>query len=92
MISLLTATLTQFLSIYIVLIIVRLLMTWFPMSDWAQKIAGFLSIVTDPYLNLFRSLIPPVGGFDFSAILAILLLQVLQSFVQQLPALLPLPY
>ncbi|MEO0541948.1 MAG: YggT family protein, partial [Cyanobacteria bacterium P01_A01_bin.105] len=31
--------------------------------------------LTDPYLNLFRSLIPPMGGIDFSAILAILLLQ-----------------
>jgi YggT family protein len=81
---LLLATILQFIQIYIVLIIVRILLTWFPTIDWMQQIASFLSVVTDPYLNLFRNLIPPVGGFDFSTILAVLLLQVAQTFVQQI--------
>jgi YggT family protein len=38
-----------------------------------------LSQLTDPYLNLFRSIIPPLGGIDLSPILAFLLL----SFVRQ---------
>jgi YggT family protein len=80
---LLITTLYQFLQIYIVLIIVRILLTWFPTVGWMQQIASTLSIVTDPYLNLFRSLIPPMGGFDFSSVLAVLVLQILQSMVVQ---------
>jgi YggT family protein len=55
--------------------IIRILLTWFPNIDWMQQIAGFLSTITDPYLDLFRSVIPPIGGMDLSPILAIFLLQ-----------------
>jgi YggT family protein len=80
--ALIVNTLLQFISIYIALIIVRILLTWFPMIGWMQQIASFLSTVTDPYLNLFRNLIPPVGGFDFSTILAVIVLQLVQSSLQ----------
>jgi YggT family protein len=80
--ALIINTLLQFISIYIALIIVRILLTWFPTIGWMQQIASFLSVVTDPYLNLFRSLIPPVGGFDFSTILAVVVLQLVQSSLQ----------
>jgi YggT family protein len=42
---------------------------------------SFLSPITDPYLNLFRSIIPPMGGIDFSPILAILVLQFASSLL-----------
>jgi YggT family protein len=87
--QLLLTTILQFLQIYIVLIIVRILLTWFPTITWMQQISSFLSVVTDPYLNLFRNLIPAVGGFDFSTILAVLLLQVMQQVVQQVMFSLP---
>jgi YggT family protein len=80
---LLVTTILQFLQIYVVLIIVRLLLTWFPTIGWMQQVASTLSIVTDPYLNLFRNLIPPMGGMDFSAMLAVIVLQVVQSFIVQ---------
>jgi YggT family protein len=41
-----------------------------------------LSQITDPYLNLFRSIIPPLGGMDFSPMIAILLLQFLGNGLQ----------
>jgi YggT family protein len=62
------------LGAYLAIIVVRLLLTWFPNIDWMQQIVGFLSPITDPYLNLFR-FIPPVGGLDLSPMLAILALQ-----------------
>jgi YggT family protein len=40
-----------------------------------------LSQLTDPYLNIFRSIIPPLGGIDFSPILALLLLQGVQQLM-----------
>jgi YggT family protein len=73
--ELLTNTIASFLQIYLVLIVVRVLLTWFSTADWANNIMSFLSPITDPYLNLFRSVIPPMGGMDFSPILAIFALQ-----------------
>ncbi|AOY81119.1 YggT family protein [Moorena producens JHB] len=74
--ELLTSTLQSFIQIYLVLLIVRILLTWFQTMDWANQIASVLSPITDPYLNIFRSFIPPLGGIDFSPILAIFVLQI----------------
>jgi YggT family protein len=82
---LLIVSLTNFLNIYLVIIFVRLLLTWFPNIDWMQQIVGFLSPVTDPYLNLFR-FVPPIGAIDLSPIIAIFALQFL---MQALTALAP---
>ena len=59
-----------FLNIYFVLLIIRILLSWFPNVDWMSQPFATLSQLTDPYLNLFRSIIPPLGGIDFSPILA----------------------
>jgi YggT family protein len=75
---LLIASLTNFLNLYLVIIFVRLLLTWFPNIDWMQQIVGFLSPVTDPYLNLFR-FVPPIGSIDLSPIIAIFALQFLMN-------------
>ena len=74
-IALLTTTLATFIQIYMYLIIIRVLLTWFPNIDFYKQPFEALSQLTDPYLNLFRSVIPPLGGIDISPILAILLLQ-----------------
>jgi YggT family protein len=66
------------LQIYIVLLIIRVLLTWFPTIDWYRQPFALLSQLTDPFLGIFRSFIPPLGGFDISAIVAILALQFLQ--------------
>jgi YggT family protein len=75
---LLLVSLTNFLNIYLAIIFVRLLLTWFPNIDWMQQIVGFLSPVTDPYLNLFR-FVPPIGSIDLSPIIAIFALQFLMQ-------------
>jgi YggT family protein len=74
--ELLTNSLANFLQIYLILIIVRILLTWFQTVGWANQAASFLSPITDPYLNIFRSFIPPIGGLDLSPILAIFVLQI----------------
>ncbi|GAB4549409.1 MAG: YggT family protein [Pleurocapsa sp.] len=79
--ALIFASLYKFLQIYSVLLIVRILLSWFQTAEWAMQIISFLSPITDPYLNIFRSIIPPLGGLDFSAILAIILLNVVQSAI-----------
>ena len=77
--DILLQTLSTFLSIYTVLLIIRILLSWFPNVDWFNPPFSVLSQLTDPYLNLFRSIIPPLGGIDLSPILAVLLL----SFLRQ---------
>lgn len=71
----------QTLSIYSLVLLVRVLLTWFPNLDWSNPILSSVSAITDPYLNAFRGLIPPVGGLDFSAILAFVLLQLGQNLI-----------
>lgn len=80
-IALLANTLSTFINIYMLLIIIRILLTWFPTIDWYNQPFAALSQITDPYLNLFRSIIPPLGGIDISPILAILLLQLAGGLV-----------
>ena len=75
--------LAQKLQIYSLVLIVRVLLSWFPNLDWNNPVLSSVSAITDPYLNAFRGLIPPLGGIDLSALLAFLALNLLQSLVNQ---------
>ncbi len=85
----LARALENFLQIYFVLLFVRILLSWFPNIDWSSNPWAILSQLTDPYLNLFRSIVPPLGGIDLSPILAFLALQfggqLLVASIQALP-------
>ena len=83
-IELFVITLSQgfagFLKFYTLLLTLRIYCTWFPnINLYAQP---FLSLkkMTDPYLLVFRGLIPNILGFDLSPILGFLFLTVLQDF------------
>lgn len=66
---------------YEILIIVRIFMTWIPRINWEAQPTKTVRIMTDVWLDLFRRFIPPVGGLDFSPIVAIIVLQVLQTLI-----------
>jgi YggT family protein len=74
-------TVLSFISIYLLLLFIRVILTWFPNINWYNQPFAALSQVTDPYLNLFRSLIPPMGGIDFSPMLGFLVLTILQRAI-----------
>jgi len=80
-IGLLATTLATFLQIYLVLMIFRVLLSWFPNINWYDPPFSILSQLTDPYLNLFRSIIPPLGGIDFSPLIAFFVLQFGSEFL-----------
>lgn len=65
-------------EIYFWLILVRCLLSFVPSIDWYRQPFTFVKEVTDIYLNLFRKIVPPMGGLDFSPIVAIIVLQILQ--------------
>lgn len=78
MISFIAAKLFYF---YYLLLIIRIFLTWLPNIDWQQQPFYGLRSITDPFLNIFRNVIPPIGMLDVSPILAIILLMVLQGVV-----------
>lgn len=85
--SLATMGLYNFLNYYNFAMIARLLLTWFPNPP--QVIVGPLATLCDPYLNLFRGIIPPLGMLDLSPIISLTLLNFLTSSVQALPCEMP---
>ena len=71
-----------FLTFYNLLILIRVLLSWFPSINWYLQPYNWLAKSTDPVLNIFRGIIPPIGGMlDISPVLAILLLQLVGSLV-----------
>jgi uncharacterized protein YggT (Ycf19 family) len=52
-----------------------------PYARWSSAILGFLREVSEPFLRVFRRVLPAFGGFDFSPILAIMTLAVINSVV-----------
>ena len=74
--------------VYLVLIFIRIIMSWIPRIPYNRFLAGFLKFVTDvtdPYLNLFRRILPPVrlgpGALDLSPIIATFVLIIVSSLV-----------
>jgi YggT family protein len=50
-----------------------------PYSRTTDAVLGFLRDICEPFLRIFRRLIPTVGGIDFSPLLAIVTLQIINS-------------
>ena len=61
-----------FLKFYIVALTLRVYLTWFPNINFYDQPFSSLGKMTDPYLRLFRGIIPPLLGFDLSPLLAFL--------------------
>jgi YggT family protein len=68
----------NFLSIFNLVITARILLSWVPQ---AQSIGALQPLyqITDPYLNLFRGIIPSIGGLDLSPLAAFFLLNVMMN-------------
>ncbi len=60
--------------IYMTMIVVRCLLTWFPNINWESPLFNGLRSATDLYLDLFKKFIPPVGMFDLSPMVAMIAL------------------
>lgn len=67
-------------QVYTLMIFIRILASWIPQAN-EYRIMHFLAYYTDPYLNLFRRIIPPLGMFDLSPIVAFLCLNFLQNIL-----------
>jgi YggT family protein len=80
--------LNTLILVYLVLIFIRIIMSWIPRMPYNRVldiVLTFVRDVTDPYLNLFRRFIPPVrlgpGALDLSPIVATFVLLIVGSIV-----------
>ena len=76
--------------VYLVLIFIRVLLSWvprMPYNPYLRAVVRFIEETTDPYLNLFRRFIPPIGGrLDISPIVAIIVLSIVSGIIVRLIA------
>ena len=75
-----------FIYVYILLIFAYVLTSWvrLPYNVWIRRIADFLRDVCEPYMRLFRRVLPPLGPVDLSPVVAIFSLFVLMRVIDEL--------
>jgi len=67
------------LSVLVLFIFIRFLATWFVFTR--NTFLGFVMRVTNPIMLPVQKLIPPIGMFDISAMIVLIVISLLQSFV-----------
>lgn len=74
--------------VYIVLVLLNVLISWIPRMPYnrgLRVVLDFVKETTDPFLNLFRRVLPPIGGggfaLDLSPMIAIIALYILRAVV-----------
>ena len=72
-----------FISVYILVILIYIITSWIrlpysPTLNWIQR---NLYELCDPYLRLFRRVVPPLGPLDLSPMLAVIGLLIVQMFL-----------
>nr|YP_009392784.1 hypothetical protein [Bostrychia tenella]ARW61346.1 hypothetical protein [Bostrychia tenella] len=75
--NLIFTSVANFSEIYLILILLKLSLAWFPTVNWYNEPFCSLNRLTDPYLKLFRGTIPMIFGMDMSPMLGIIFLQCL---------------
>lgn len=72
-----------FASVYGLLILIYIILSWvrLPYSIWLNRMQQFLRDVVEPYLGLFRRLLPPLGALDLSPIVAIFVLFLVERLI-----------
>ncbi|MGD6871668.1 YggT family protein [Sutcliffiella horikoshii] len=66
--------LDQLVFIYTIALIIYIFMSWFPGAR-ESSFGRILGKICEPYLDMFRRIIPPLGMIDISPIVAIFVLR-----------------
>lgn len=74
------------LTLYSIILILRVLISWMRLDPYTNPIARFLYTVTEPLLEPIRSVLPPTGMMDFSPMVALILIIALQQALSILAA------
>jgi YggT family protein len=73
----------KFFLVYMLMLFVRILGSWFPEYQ-GHSIMRFIAHYTDPYLNVFRRVIPPIGMLDISPIVGFFCLGIIEGILKSL--------
>ena len=71
----------MFVNLLSIVLILHALMSFAPIEPW-HPVRRFLDRIAEPIIRPFRGLIPPVGMFDFSIMVAIIVIQILGELVK----------
>ncbi|HET9591832.1 MAG TPA: YggT family protein [Solirubrobacterales bacterium] len=74
--------------VYFILIFANIVLSFIPrmpFSLWSQAVINFIRETTDPYINIFRRILRPIGSgpisIDLSPMVALIVLGVLDSII-----------
>ena len=75
-----------FILVYVLILFAYILLSWvrLPYSPWLNRLQRFLFDVSEPYLRIFRRLLPPFGGLDLSPMIAIFALFFIDLVIQSI--------
>ena len=75
-----------FIAVYILLIFAYIITSWvkLPYSLWLNRVQRFLYDVCEPYLRIFRRILPPLGPLDISPIVAVFSLIFLNQIIKSI--------
>ncbi|MGB7686384.1 MAG: YggT family protein [Solirubrobacterales bacterium] len=79
--------------VYIILILLNILISWIPRMPYhpaLRSVLDFITETTNPFLNIFRRILPPIGGggfaLDLSPMIALIVLFIARGIVTGLIA------
>src|SRR5437660_4571841 len=77
---------SAFALVYTLIIFAYILSTWLrmPYSPWLNRIQRFLYDVSEPYLRLFRRILPPMGPLDLSPMVGLIVLIVIDQLLARI--------
>ena len=75
-----------FIGVYVLLILAYIILSWvrLPYSVWLNRVQRFLYDVVDPYLRLFRRVLPPLGPLDLSPMVAVIALVIVRQILDSI--------
>lgn len=82
--AILAGGMAKWLDIYVGVLSLRCLLTWFPNIPWDKQPLSAIRDLSDPYLSLFRSVIPPVfDSLDLSPLVAFTVLGTIGTILRR---------
>jgi YggT family protein len=84
MIYILIQSIDIFSNVLILLVIAHVILSYF--MDPYHPVRAFIDRLVNPLLNPIRRVVPLIGMFDFSALILIILVQLIANFLERLLA------
>jgi len=73
---------SNLLTLYSLVLLIRVFITWFPNVDRYNPIVKFMFDITEPVLIPIRRVLPPMQGIDFSPLIVFVIINLIQRFLR----------